>query len=94
MKITPMFNNVVILRDEVAGRTESGILLPDAVKGKSSRGTVVSVGQGRFQDGKFIETTLKKDDKVLFSSFAGTEVEVDRKTYLIMADDEILAKLA
>lgn len=93
MKLTPTLNRVVVTRDEAGGKTDGGILLPDTAKSKSVRGTVVAAGPGRFQDGKFIETTLKAGDKVLFASFAGTEFELDRKTYLIMDDHEILATL-
>lgn len=94
MTLKPTLNRVVVTRDEAAGKTEGGILLPDSAKGKSARGTVVAVGRGRYQDGKFIETMAKVGDKVLFGSYAGTEVELDRKTYLIMDDSEILATLA
>lgn len=94
MTLKPTLNRVVVTRDEAGGKTEGGILLPDSAKGKSSRGTVVSAGPGRHHEGKFIETTLKAGDKVLFTAYAGTEVELDRKTYLIMDDSEILATLA
>jgi chaperonin GroES len=91
MKLAPMFNNVVVQRDEAGGKTEGGIILPDSAKEKPKRGTIVTAGLGKWQDGKFVETILKPGDKVLFSAYAGSEVEMDGKTLLIMADTEILA---
>ncbi len=93
MKIAPLFNNMIVQRDEAGGKTEGGIIIPDTAKEKPKRGTVVKAGFGRFQDGKFVETTVKSGDRILFNAYAGTEVEIDGKTYLIMPDTEILAVL-
>lgn len=92
-KVTPLFNNVVIRRDDAVNKSDGGILIPDSAKGKSSRGTVVSVGTGRWMDGKFVETTLKEGDSVLFGSYAGTEVQVGKDTLLVMQETEVLAKV-
>ena len=92
-KLTPLFNNVVIRRDDSASKTDGGILLPDTAKGKSSRGSVVAVGSGRWADGKFIETTLKEGDSVLFGAYAGTEIQIGKETLLVMQETEVLAKL-
>lgn len=94
MKISPTFNNVVVLRDESAGKTDGGIILPESAKGKSTRGTVIAAGPGRYQDGKLVKTTLRAGNKVVFGSYAGTEVEFGGNTYLVMADNEILATLS
>lgn len=92
-KLHPTFNNVVVLRDEAGGKTEGGILLPDSAKDKPKRGTVIAVGPGRWDAGKFVETTIKATDRVLFGAFAGSEVEIGKEKVLVMPDSEIIAVL-
>ncbi len=91
MKLVPMFGKVVIERDEAANKSEGGILLPDTAKEKPKRGKIIATSLGKWQMGKFIESPLKPGDSVLFTAYAGSEVEVDGKTLLLMDSDEILA---
>ncbi|MEK7368386.1 MAG: co-chaperone GroES [Planctomycetota bacterium] len=94
MPIRPLDDRVVIERLEAEEKTAGGILLPDTAKEKPSKGKVIAVGDGRLSDdGKKIPLSVKKGDKVFFSKYAGAEVTVDGKEYLIMKESDILAKI-
>ena len=88
--IKPLGNRVLVKRSEME-KTKGGIFIPETAKEKPKEGEVISVGPGIFDDnGKIIPLAVKKGDRILFSSYAGTEVKQDEKEYLIMKDDEIL----
>ena len=94
MSIRPLDDRVVIERLEAEEKTAGGILLPDTAKEKPSNGKVIAVGDGRLSDdGKKIPLSVKKGDKVFFSKYAGAEVTVDGKEYIIMKESDILAKI-
>lgn len=92
-KIRPLGDKVLVKRDEATEKTESGIYLPEAAKDKPKSGTIQAVGTGALntETGERIPLNLKKGDKVIFSSYAGTEVKIDKDTLLIMSEDDILA---
>ena len=96
VKIKPLGNRVCIKRSKKS-ESKGGILLPDSAQEKPLEGVVFEVGPGKVtDDGKLESTTLKKGDRVLFSPYAGTPVELpeDEETeYLIMSEDEILGIL-
>ncbi|MBL0928475.1 MAG: co-chaperone GroES [Phycisphaerales bacterium] len=93
MKVKPLGDKILVKRDEAETRTESGIFLPESAKDKPKTGTVQAVGTGALNTdtGERVPLSLKKGDKVIFSSYAGTEVKIDKDTLLIMSEDEILA---
>ncbi len=92
MKIQPLADNVLIERLEAETKTPGGIVLPDTAKEKPQRGKVVSVGKGKVaDDGTVRKMQVKKGDVVLFRSYAGTDLKMGDKEYLIMAESEILA---
>ena len=92
--ITPLGDKLLIKRLEADDVTAGGIVLPDSAKEKPKQGKVVEVGQGRLKkDGTRADFQVKKDDRVLFSSYAGTEVTVDGEDFIIMPEDEVLAIL-
>ena len=92
MKIRPLADKVLVERIEAESKTAGGIVLPDTAKEKPQRGKVVAVGEGRIlDDGTRRQMQLKKGDSVLFTSYAGTEIKVDGKEYLIMAESDIMA---
>ncbi len=94
MKLKPLGDKVVVKRLEAETTTKGGIVLPDTAKEKPKRGKVMAVGPGKTLDsGEVAKPTVKKGDQVIFSSFAGTEIEVDGKEVLIMSTDDILAVL-
>jgi len=92
MKIRPLADKVIVQRTEAETKTAGGIVLPDSAKEKPQRGTIISVGDGKIlDDGSRSKMNVKKGDKVLFTSYAGTEVKVDGKEYLIMDEGDIMA---
>ncbi|KPJ75197.1 MAG: molecular chaperone GroES [Planctomycetes bacterium SM23_25] len=95
MKLKPLGDKVVVKRLEAETTTKGGIVLPDTAKEKPKRGKVLAVGPGKTLDsGEVAKPTVKKGDEVIFSSYAGTEIEVDGREMLIMSTDDILAVLA
>ncbi|HOK66522.1 MAG TPA: co-chaperone GroES [Anaerohalosphaeraceae bacterium] len=92
MKIRPLADKVLIQRVEAENKTAGGIVLPDTAKEKPRRGKVIAVGEGKLlEDGKRAEMTVKKGQEVLFASYAGTEIKIDGKEYLIMDESDIMA---
>lgn len=93
--IRPLSNKVLIKRAK-AKTTKGGILLPDSAQEKPKEGTVIAVGPGkRDEEGQLHPTTVKVGNKVLFSSYAGTEITTDDKDeeLLILSEDDILGIL-
>jgi len=94
MSLKPLSDRIVVRAQEAEETTSSGIILPDTAKEKPQIGTVVSVGPGKINDtGETIKMTLKKNDKVLYGKYSGTEVNVDGEELLIMRESDILATL-
>ena len=92
MKIVPLGDKVVVRRLDAEEKTAGGIVLPDTAKEKPREGKVLSVGDGRILgDGSRIRLQIKDGDRVIFSSYAGSEVSVDGETLLVMSEDDILA---
>jgi len=92
MKVIPLNDKILVKRLEAEEKTAGGILLPDAAKEKPRQGKVLSLGDGRLlEDGKRASFQVKEGDRVLFSSYAGNEVQVNAEEYLIMSEDDILA---
>lgn len=92
MKIRPLADKVIVERIEAENKTAGGIVLPDTAKEKPQRGKVINVGEGKLlDDGSKSKMQVKKGDEVLFTSYAGTEVKLDGKEYLIMEESDIMA---
>jgi len=92
MKIRPLADKVLVERLEAETKTAGGIVLPDSAKEKPQRGKIVAVGEGKLlDDGTVRKLQVKKGDNVLFTSYAGTEVKIDGKEYLIMSESDIMA---
>jgi len=93
-KIKPLGNRIVVKRIEAEEKTPGGIVLPDTAKEKPKQGEVIAVGEGtRTDDGKTIPTQVKKGDRIVFSSYAGTEVALGDEEFLIMKEDDVLGIL-
>lgn len=90
MRLMPTFDNVLVERDTEASMTKGGILLPDTAKTKMSRGTVIAVGPGRRYEGGMNKPPAEPGDKVIFLAYAGTEIEVEEKPYLLLAAKDII----
>ena len=94
MSLKPLSDRIVVRAQEAEETTSSGIILPDTAKEKPQIGVVVSVGPGKINDsGQTMKMTLKKNDKVLYGKYSGTEVNVDGEELLIMRESDILATL-
>ncbi|NLX20727.1 MAG: co-chaperone GroES [Phycisphaerae bacterium] len=92
LKIRPLGDKVLVKRVEAEAKTAGGIVLPDTAKEKPKRGIVQAVGDGRLLDsGERSKLQVAKDDQVLFSSYAGTEIKVDGEELLILDEGDILA---
>lgn len=90
--LKPLRDKVVVERTQAEEKTAGGIVLPDTAKDKPKQGTIMAIGTGRVLDsGDVKPIDLKKGDRVLFGSFAGSEVKVDGREYLIMSENEVLA---
>lgn len=92
--IKPLGDRVVLEAEAKEETTRSGIVLPDTAKEKPQEGRVVAAGPGRRTDaGELVKLEVKVGDKVLFAKYAGTEVKVDGKEFLIVREADILAVL-
>ncbi len=92
-KVRPLGDKVLIRRDEAESITDAGIVLPESAKDAPRSGVIESVGEGALnhETGDRIALTVKPGDRVLFSSYAGTEVKIDADELLIMSESDILA---
>ncbi|MBC8328633.1 MAG: co-chaperone GroES [Planctomycetes bacterium] len=89
--IRPLGDKVLVQRLAAAEISAGGIVLPDSAQEKPKQGTVIALGDGRvLGDGKRTEFTVKRGDTVLFTSYAGTEVEWESEEYLILSEEDIL----
>lgn len=92
IKLQPLGDRLVVHREDSEERTVGGIYLPDSAKNKPTRGTVVSVGDGKLlEDGTRASMQVKAGDRVLFTSYAGEAIEIGDEEYLLMSENEILA---
>jgi chaperonin GroES len=92
MKVVPLNDKIVVKRLEAEEKTAGGIVLPDTAKEKPKQGKVLSVGDGKLlESGSRAKFQVKEGDRVLFTSYAGNEVNVEGDEYLIMSEDDILA---
>jgi len=91
MKLRPLQDRILVRRVEEAQKTKGGIIIPDSAKEKPAEGEVVAVGAGKIgDDGKKIPLEIKKGDRILFSKYGGTEVNIEDEEYLIMREDDVL----
>jgi chaperonin GroES len=94
MRVEPLGDKVVVKRLDAEETTAGGIVLPDSAREKPQEGRVLSVGDGKLlPDGVRASHQVKEGDRVLFSSYAGTDIVVDDEELLIMSEDDILAVL-
>jgi len=92
MNIRPLQDRIIVERVEEETTTAGGIIIPDTVsKEKPQEGKVVAAGKGKVTpEGKVLPLDVKEGDLVLFGKYAGSEIKVDGKEYLIMREDDIL----
>jgi chaperonin GroES len=87
VNIKPLADRVIIEPAQAEQKTAGGIIIPDTAKEKPQRGKVVAVGPGKKDE----PMTLKEGDVVLYGKYAGTEISIEGKDYLIMRESDIVA---
>ena len=91
-RIKPLNDKVLVKRLEAEEVTKGGIVLPDTAREKPKEGKILSLGDGRLlDDGKRAPFQVKVGDRVLFTSYAGTEIKIEGEEYLILGEDDVLA---
>ena len=95
MKLKPLGDRVVVQPVEEEETTASGIVLPDTAKEKPQKGTVVAVGEGRWDEEgeKRIPLDVSEGDEVLYSKYGGTEITVEDDELLVLRESDVLAKV-
>lgn len=93
LKVRPLHDKIIVRRDEAEDRTAAGIFLPEKAKDTPKSGVVEAVGTGTLNTdtGKLIPLTVKKGDRVIFSSYAGSEIKLNDDKLLVMSEEEVLA---
>ena len=92
MALKPLGSKVLVKPDPEEEKTKGGIILPDTAKKKSQEGVVVAVGEGKLlENGQRVPLSVKVGDRVVFSKYGGTEVEIDGEEYIILDEDSIYA---
>ncbi len=91
MKIRPLQDRIIVRRVDEEETTKGGIIIPDTAKEKPQEGKVTAVGKGKVnEDGKLQKLDVKKGDKVLFSKYSGTEINIKGVEHLIIREDDVL----
>jgi chaperonin GroES len=92
MKARPLYDRVLVKRLDMEEKTKGGIIIPETAKEKPQEGKVVSVGKGKLlEDGSIRPLDVKVGDRILFSKYAGTDINIEGEDYLILREEEILA---
>ncbi len=92
MNVRPLGDKILIKRADPETKTDAGIYLPESAKDKPKEGKVIAVGNGRLNKdtGEYIPFSVKKGDRVIFTSYAGTEIKIGDEDILIVTEDDIL----
>ncbi|MCY2937602.1 MAG: co-chaperone GroES [Planctomycetota bacterium] len=91
MKLQPLNDKIVVKRQEAEEKTTGGLYLPTGAQEKPRVGKVVALGIGKYlEGGKRAKFQVKEGDRVLFSSYAGSEVTVDEVEYLVMTEEDVM----
>ena len=92
MKVRPLGDKIIIKRADAQTQTDAGIYLPESAKDKPKEGEIIALGDGLLnkETGEYMPFTVKRGDRVIFTSYAGTEIKIDGEELLIMTEDDIL----
>src|SRR5574340_1575829 len=93
-KVRPLHDRLLVRRIEEKETVKGGIIIPDTAKEKPQEGEVVAVGAGRLEKGERIPLDVKAGDRILFGKYSGNEIKIEDQEYLILKEDEILAKIS
>jgi chaperonin GroES len=90
-KVRPLHDRVIVRRLDEVEKSAGGIIIPDTAKEKPVEGEVIAVGKGKIlENGDIRPLDVKAGDRVIFSKYAGTEIKLDGKEFLMMREDDIL----
>lgn len=93
VNITPLNDRVLVRGLEEKETAKGGIIIPDTAKEKPQEGEVIAVGAGKMEKGRRIPIPVKVGDRILFGKYTGSDIKIDDQEYMILREDEILAKL-
>jgi chaperonin GroES len=93
VNITPLHDRVLVRRLEEKETAKGGIIIPDTAKEKPHEGEVIAVGAGKMEKGHRMPLDVKVGDRILFGKYTGNDITIDDQEYLILREDEILAKV-
>ena len=94
VNITPLHDRVLVRRLEEKEQVKGGIIIPDTAKEKPQEGEVIAVGAGKLNEkGDRIALDVKVGDRILFGKYSGNDIKIDDEEYMILKEDEILAKI-
>lgn len=92
MKVRPLYDRILVKRIDTEEKTKGGIIIPDTAKEKPQEGKIIALGKGKLlEDGSIRPLDVKVGNKILFSKYGGTDVNIDGEEYLILREDDILA---
>ena len=94
LNVTPLHDRVLVRRLEEKETAKGGIIIPDTAKEKPHEGEVMAVGAGKIEKGKRVPLDVKMGDRILFGKYTGNDIKIDDQEYLILREDEILAKVS
>jgi len=94
VNVTPLHDRVLIKRIEEKESVKGGIIIPDTAKEKPQEGQVIAVGAGKIEKGQRVPLDVKAGDRVLFGKYSGTDIKIEDEEYLILREEEILAKIS
>lgn len=90
--IKPLHDYVLLEKVKEEEKTESGIILTTKeAKDEPSHGVVIAVGPGKMEDGKVTPIEVSAGDRVIYKKYSGTEIKEDKKDYLLIKAEDILA---
>jgi chaperonin GroES len=93
VNVTPLHDRVLVRRIEEKESVRGGIIIPDSAKEKPQEGEVIAAGAGKREKGERVPLDVQVGDRILFGKYSGTEIRLDNEEFLILREDEILAKL-
>ena len=93
VNITPLHDRILIRRLEEKATARGGIIIPDTAREKPHEGGVIAVGAGKMEKGHRIPLDVKVGDRILFGKYTGNDIQVDDQEFLILREEEILAKV-
>ena len=94
MNVTPLHDRVLVRRLEEKETAKGGIIIPDTAKEKPQEGEVMAVGAGKIEKSKRVPLDVKVGDRILFGKYTGNDITIDDQEYMILREEEILAKIS